>query len=67
MKILGIDEAGRGPLIGPLIIAGVLVEESKLKKLSSWSTLDSKKIPRLRREEIFLSFIKSAKSVKSEI
>jgi len=55
MKILGIDEAGRGPLIGPLIIAGVLVEESKLKKLSSWSTLDSKKIPRLRREEIFLS------------
>ncbi len=38
MLIIGIDDAGRGPLLGPMILAGVLIEhenESELKKLGA--------------------------------
>ena len=37
--ILGIDEAGRGPLIGPLVIAGVLIPESKQKEFKEMVAL----------------------------
>jgi len=33
MKILGIDEAGRGPVIGSLVVAGVMIEEGNEKDI----------------------------------
>ncbi len=32
MTVLGIDEAGRGPLAGPLCVAGVVFEKSEAKR-----------------------------------
>lgn len=42
--VLGIDEAGRGPVIGPLAVCGVLCEESKIDKLKELGAKDSKTI-----------------------
>jgi len=52
-KILGIDEAGRGPCIGPLVMVGFLVNEKELKKLESTKLKESKQLTALQREEYF--------------
>src|SRR3989338_7731785 len=52
MKILGIDEACRGPVIGPLVMCGYLVDESKLNDLKKTGVKDSKMLSGGRREEI---------------
>jgi len=44
----GADEAGRGPLIGPLVVAGVTVEDDT--KLIEYGVKDSKKLTPQRRE-----------------
>ncbi|MBM4240949.1 MAG: ribonuclease HII [Euryarchaeota archaeon] len=49
MKILGIDEAGRGPVIGPLVVCGVVVEEDKIKNMERLGIRDSKKIAPKKR------------------
>jgi ribonuclease HII len=53
MKICGIDEAGRGPVIGPLVIAGVSIDESNLETLKKLEPKDSKMLSKKRREELF--------------
>jgi ribonuclease HII len=40
--IAGVDDAGRGPVIGPLIVAGVIVPEEQQQGLRSMGVRDSK-------------------------
>ncbi|MFQ6107340.1 MAG: ribonuclease HII [Thermoplasmata archaeon] len=49
-RICGVDEAGRGPVIGPLVVAGVLVEDDEY--LREIRVRDSKKLSGKRREEL---------------
>ena len=50
MQICGIDDAGRGSLLGPLVIAGISLDKKNLRKLSSLGVKDSKKLsPKLRK------------------
>jgi len=52
MLIAGVDDAGRGPIIGPLVIAGVLVDERGTEKLRELGVKDSKLLSPSRREQL---------------
>ena len=52
MLIAGVDEAGRGPVIGPLVIAGVLFKENDLPKLVNLGVKDSKLLSSQKRETL---------------
>lgn len=46
LKVVGIDEAGRGPVIGPLVVAGVMIDEgteSMLGEVKDSKLLSQKK------------------------
>jgi ribonuclease HII len=53
MRILGLDEAGRGPVIGPLVICLASIEEEKRGELTNLGVADSKKLTPSRREELY--------------
>ena len=57
-KILGIDEAGRGPIIGPLVLAGVMLDEKEINRKLSQAK-DSKKLTKKQRERLFNKYIKT--------
>jgi ribonuclease HII len=48
----GIDEAGRGPVIGPMVVAGVWMEKDDERSLSAAGVRDSKKLTAARRERL---------------
>lgn len=52
VKILGIDESGRGPVIGPMVICGYLIDESELTKLKKLGVKDSKLLTPEKRCEL---------------
>ncbi|MBN1324049.1 MAG: ribonuclease HII [Methanotrichaceae archaeon] len=48
--LLGVDEAGKGPVIGSMFVAGVVVEEEKLFDLAAMGVKDSKLLSANRRD-----------------
>ena len=48
-SIMGIDEAGRGPLAGPLVVAGVIFNKGYENELIN----DSKKLTEAKREALY--------------
>ena len=50
--VLGIDEAGRGAVLGPLVVAGVAVDEGRLPELRELGARDSKLVPRAQRQAL---------------
>lgn len=54
MVILGIDEVGRGPLAGPLVVGAVILPRDESDKLPEWASelRDSKKLSAKKREKL---------------
>ena len=63
--IIGIDDAGRGPVIGPMVLAGCLVDSETEKEFKKLGVKDSKQLTQKRRE--FLEEIIKKKSKDFEI
>ncbi|ALL01619.1 Ribonuclease HII [Pyrodictium delaneyi] len=62
-KLLGIDEAGRGPIIGPMVVAGVLVDSSTVPILEKLGVRDSKELTPAQRRELFARILDLASYV----
>lgn len=52
-RILGIDEAGRGSVLGPLVVGGFLVQSDRLDELRATGACDSKAISAEDREQVY--------------
>ena len=57
----GIDEAGKGCVIGPLIDAGVCCNSESEKQLEKIGLRDSKKLPHSKRLELYEKIVELAK------
>jgi len=53
VRVAGLDDAGRGSIIGPLVIGGVCVYEDELKKISEIGVRDSKLLSPAGRARLY--------------
>jgi ribonuclease HII len=52
MMIAGVEEAGRGPVIGPMVMAICAIKEEDIPKLQALGVKDSKLILRVKRDNL---------------
>jgi len=57
VQVCGIDDAGRGSMLGPLVISGISIDKKNLRKLSSLGVKDSKKLSPKNRELLYKKII----------
>jgi len=62
MYIAGIDEAGRGPILGPMAIAGVKIDREEEGNFKRIGVKDSKKLTRKRREKLYPLILEMAEA-----
>jgi|TARA_B100000131_G_scaffold243011_1_gene235608 ribonuclease HII len=58
VQICGVDDAGRGSMIGPLVIAGIRIEKKNISKLRKLGVRDSKKLSSKKRDLLYKEILK---------
>ena len=58
MITIGVDEAGRGPVIGPLVVCSVAIPRDDCEMLTDRGVKDSKDLSASKREEIRQWFLR---------
>ena len=58
--VMGIDEAGRGPVLGAMLYGAVICPKAKLSDLQSTGVFDSKQLTDEQRRELFTVIKESA-------
>ena len=53
MLVCGVDDAGRGSVLGPLVIAGISIERKNIKQLVKIGVKDSKQLSPQSRERLY--------------
>lgn len=61
MNICGLDEAGRGPVIGPMVLCGVMIDDKDVQRLKDIGVKDSKLLTPKARETMAVQIEKVAK------
>lgn len=56
MIVIGVDEAGRGPLAGPVVAAAAVLTPLQFRTLRAEGLNDSKKLSKAGREKLFARF-----------
>jgi ribonuclease HII len=65
LNVAGIDEAGRGPILGPMVVCGVLLDRSSLPEFKAAGVRDSKMLNPGRREKLAEFILQNA--IKCEV
>ena len=58
MDTVGLDEAGRGPVLGPMVVAGIVIPEKKEKIMERMGVKDSKRLTPNRRTVLYRKLTK---------
>jgi len=60
MLLLGVDEAGKGPVIGSMFVAGLVIEEERQFELAALGVRDSKQVTPSKRDILAKKILKLA-------
>ena len=61
--VAGVDEAGRGSLIGPLVVAGVCADPQSLQELKEMGVRDSKLLSPKKRSALYGEIVRLSRCV----